>query len=174
MKRLPALAGRVQRKFRPYAKPHGFVPNALELRFFRRCLESGDNDMSLADIKVKTITQAVAVKEADCESKRMAVLGTAWAVEAKDQYQALLEMIVQEELERYTISAKEAAVLQSFLVGCSWEDFEVAKDFDVGAHSHNSRSLAVADLTLNHIEGVKSCLPEEDVDLTSDDFESDG
>ncbi|KAG1724458.1 uncharacterized protein EDB91DRAFT_1087469 [Suillus paluster] len=62
------------------------------------CLESGDNDMSLADIEEgkdilmdslkrlskKTITQAVAANEADCESKRMAVLGMAWVVEAKD------------------------------------------------------------------------------------------
>ncbi|KAG1725230.1 hypothetical protein EDD22DRAFT_961671 [Suillus occidentalis] len=193
MERLPSYAGRAQRKFRPYGKPHGFVPNALELRFFRRCLESGDNDMSLADIQAgkdifedclkrlshKIVAQAVAAKEADCESKRMAVLGTAWAVEAKDRFQVLLEMIVEEEVERYTISSKEATFLRGFLVGCSKEDLEVAKDFAVGAHSHNSRSFAVADLTLSHIEGVnrvKSSSPEQDTvdDLTSDVMQSDG
>ncbi|KAG1893295.1 uncharacterized protein F5891DRAFT_986041 [Suillus fuscotomentosus] len=191
MERLPSLAGRAQRKFRPYGKPHGFVPNALELRFFRRCLESGDNDMSLADIQAgkdilqdclkrlskKALTQAVAAKEADCESKRMAVLGTAWAVEAKDRYQALLEMIVEEEVERYTISSKEATFLRTFLVGCSREDLEVAKDFDVGAHSHNSRSFAVADLTLSHIEGVNTVMsssPEDDFVDEYDAMESNG
>ncbi|KAG1779368.1 hypothetical protein EV702DRAFT_1195331 [Suillus placidus] len=191
MERLPSLAGRAQRKFRPYGKPHGFMPNALELRFFRRCLESGDNDMSLADIQEgkeiiqdclkrlskKIVAQAVAAKEADCESKHMAVLGTAWAVEVKDRYQALLEMIVEEEVERYTISSKEATFLQGFLVGCGREDLEVAKDFNVGAHSHNYRLFTVANLTLSHIESVntvKSSLPEEDTVDDYDVMESDG
>jgi hypothetical protein len=127
------------------------------------------------------ITQAVATKEADCEAKCMAVLGTAWAVEAKDRYQKLLEMIVQEELQRYTIDTKEAAFLRKYLVGCSKEDLKVAKDFDVGAYSHNYRSFAVADLTLNYIEGVKSSLPGEGADgmtmedsASNNDFESDG
>ncbi|KAG1791264.1 uncharacterized protein HD556DRAFT_1445532 [Suillus plorans] len=188
MKRLPSFALHAQKRFKPYEQPHGLVPNALELRFFRRCLESGDNDMSVADVEggksiledclkrlsQTVIAQAVAAKEADCEAKRMAVLGTAWAVEAKNRYQTLLEMIVQEEVETYTIDAKEAAFLRRYLVGRSREDLEVAKDFDVGAYSHNYRSFAIANLTLDHIGDVKSCVPEEDADgvamenLTSD------
>ncbi|KAG1796907.1 hypothetical protein EV424DRAFT_1546788 [Suillus variegatus] len=188
MKRLPSFALHAQKRFKPYEQPHGLVPNALELRFFRRCLESGDNDMSVADVEggksiledclkrlsQTVIAQAVAAKEADCEAKRMAVLGMAWAVEAKDRYQTLLEMIVQEEVETYTIDAKEAAFLRRYLVGRSREDLEVAKDFDVGAYSHNYRSFAIANLTLDHIGDVKSCVPEEDADgvamenLTSD------
>ncbi|KAG1893120.1 uncharacterized protein F5891DRAFT_1196852 [Suillus fuscotomentosus] len=194
MQRLLGFAVRAQIRFKPYEQPHGLVPNALELRFFQRCLKSGDNDMSVADIEggkdilkdclkclsQTLISQAVSAKEADCEAKCMAVLGTAWAVEAKDRYQSLLEMIVEEELERYTIDAKEAAFLRKYLVGHSKEDLEVAKDFDVGAYSHNYRSFAVANSTLSHIGGVKSCLPEGDAssvameDLASNsDFEAD-
>jgi hypothetical protein len=67
------------------------------------------------------------------------------------------------------------------LVGRSKEDLEVAKDFDVGAYSHNYRSFSVANLTLNYIKGVKSSLPGEGAngmtmeDLASNnDFKSDG
>jgi hypothetical protein len=51
IKRLPSFAVRAQKRFRPYQQPHGLVPNALELRFFRRCLEFGNNDLSVADIE---------------------------------------------------------------------------------------------------------------------------
>jgi len=51
MDRLPSIAGRAQKRFRPFEQPHGLLPNALELRFSRRCLESGETDMSLADIQ---------------------------------------------------------------------------------------------------------------------------
>ncbi|KAG2057223.1 hypothetical protein BDR06DRAFT_969434 [Suillus hirtellus] len=145
-----------------------------------QCLKSDDNDMSMVNIQVgkdilqnclkhlskKALAQAVAVKEAD-----------SWAVKAKDQYQALLEMIIEEEVERYTISSKEAIFLQTFLVECSREELEVAKDFDVGAHSHNSRSFTVADLTLSHIEGINtviSSLPEDGLVDDYDAMESNG
>ncbi|KAG2364146.1 hypothetical protein BDR07DRAFT_1459935 [Suillus spraguei] len=65
------------------------------------------------------IAQAVAAKEADCEAKRMAVLGTAWAAEASHRYQTLLEMLVQEEVEKYIIDVEDAAFLRRYLVGHS-------------------------------------------------------
>jgi hypothetical protein len=51
MDHLPSIAGHAQKRFRPFEQPHGFLPNTLELQFSQRCLESGETDMSLADIQ---------------------------------------------------------------------------------------------------------------------------
>lgn len=91
------------------------------------------------------------------------------------------------------IDVEDAAFLRRYLVGHSKEDLEeedlegedlegedleeedleAAKDFDMGAHIHNYRSFAIADLTLDHMEDVKSSLPEEGL-ASDNDFESDG
>lgn len=51
MDRLPSLVGRAKKRFRPFEQPHGLVPNALELRFSQRCLDSGETDISVSDIQ---------------------------------------------------------------------------------------------------------------------------
>jgi hypothetical protein len=51
-KYLSQYVDRAQRKFRPYAKPHGHLPTALELRYVDRVCGKypGESDMSLADV----------------------------------------------------------------------------------------------------------------------------
>lgn len=51
MERLPSLVGHAHKRFRPFEQPHGLMPNALELRFSQRCLDSGETDISLSDIQ---------------------------------------------------------------------------------------------------------------------------
>lgn len=51
-KNLSQFVDHAQRKFRPYGKPHGHLPTALELRFVDRFCGKcpGETDMSLADV----------------------------------------------------------------------------------------------------------------------------
>lgn len=52
-KTLSQYVTRAQRKFKPYDKPHGRLPTALELRFVDRFCGKcpGETDMSLADVQ---------------------------------------------------------------------------------------------------------------------------
>ncbi|KAG1717575.1 hypothetical protein EDB19DRAFT_1839608 [Suillus lakei] len=127
------------------------MPNALELRFSQRCLESGDTDRSLSDIQEHSISkgkdvlrcclkllpktivgQALVAKEADCEHKHLSTLAMIWAAEVKDRDKQLCEMLIEEELTKYAISAAEVSILQKVLVGHSVEELEAAMD------SHNA------------------------------------
>ncbi|KAG1814162.1 hypothetical protein EV424DRAFT_1348879 [Suillus variegatus] len=128
--RLPSIVGRTQKRFKPFEQPHGSLPNTLELRFSQRCLESGETDMSLMDIRESTyqgkdilmhclklmpkkiVGQALIAKEADCEYKHLSALAMAWVAEARAQDKQLHEMLVEDELARYAVSTAEASILQ--------------------------------------------------------------
>lgn len=126
----------------------------------------------------KTIVgQALVAKEADCEHKRLSALAMVWAAEARDRDKQLREMLIEDELAKYAISAAETSVLQKVLVGHSVEELEAATDFCVGAYGHNFRAFTVADLTLDQFEnattsqsGGEASGQTEDV---SSDFEAD-
>ncbi|KAG2335866.1 hypothetical protein BDR05DRAFT_953762 [Suillus weaverae] len=125
MDRLPSIVGCAQKRFRPFEQPHGSLPNTLELWFSQRCLESGETDVSLTDIQEgkdilmhclklmpkKVVDQALVTKEADCEHKHLSALAMAWVVEARAQDKQLHEMLIEDELARYAISAAEATIL---------------------------------------------------------------
>ncbi|KAG2113243.1 hypothetical protein BD769DRAFT_1391689 [Suillus cothurnatus] len=150
MDRLPSIAGHAQ----------------------KRCLESGETDMSLADIQEgkdilacclklmprSIVGQALIAKEADCKYKCLSTLAMAWAAEARAQDKQLHEMLIEEELAKYAVSAVEASILQRVLVGRSVEELDADVDFCVGAYSHDFQSFSVAISTLNQIEGAASCL----------------
>ncbi|KAG1829883.1 hypothetical protein EV424DRAFT_1344033 [Suillus variegatus] len=124
------IVGRAQKRFKPFEQPHGSLPNTLELRFSRRCLESGETDMSLMDIQESTyqgkdilthclklmpkkiVGQALVAKEADCEYKHLSALAMAWVAEARAQDKQLREMLVEDKLARYAVSAAEASILR--------------------------------------------------------------
>ncbi|KAG2124732.1 hypothetical protein BD769DRAFT_1388674 [Suillus cothurnatus] len=143
-------------------------------KFSRRCLESGETDMSLANIQEgkdilahclklmpkNIVGQALIAKEADCEYKRLSSLAMAWAAEARAQDKQVHEMLLEEELAKYAVSATEATILQRVLVGHSVEELNADVDFCIGAYSHDFQSFSVADSTLNQIEGATSCLSE--------------
>ncbi|KAG1822129.1 hypothetical protein EV424DRAFT_1346780 [Suillus variegatus] len=180
MRNLSRLVTRAQRQFKPYDLRQGHTPNAIELRFVHRSLGkySGETDMNLVDVQEgkeiferglrgmsqKTITQAIVAKQATRESMRLRVLTTAWEIESGLQRMKLLECILEQDALEYGRSIAEASHFQRHLVGGNKQELEASVDFNVGVHSHDLASFAVADVQLDHIEGLarKLCLPEED------------
>ncbi|KAG1726170.1 uncharacterized protein EDB91DRAFT_1254429 [Suillus paluster] len=113
----------------------------------------------------------------DCEYKCLSALALVWAAEAKAQDKQLHEMLVEEELAKYAVSAAEASIFRRVLVGRSVEELDADVDFCVGAYSHEFRLFSVADSTLDQIEGVALCLSkskeEPHADSASSDFDID-
>ncbi|KAG2055206.1 hypothetical protein BDR06DRAFT_1007114 [Suillus hirtellus] len=158
----------------------GHAPNAIELHFVHRSLGkyAGETDMNLSDIQEgkeifkrglrgmsqKTITQAIVMKQATCESMRLCVLTTAWEIESNLQCMKLLECILEQNALEYGHSITEASYFQRHLVGGNQQELKASVDFNVGVHSHDLATFAVADIQLDHIEGLAQtlCLPEED------------
>ncbi|KAG1861053.1 hypothetical protein C8R48DRAFT_774328 [Suillus tomentosus] len=180
MRNLSRLVTRAQRQFKPYDPRQGHAPNAIELRFVHRSLGkyAGETDMNLSDVQEgkeiferglrgmsqKTITQAIVAKQATRESMRLRVLTTAWEIESNLQRMKLLECILEQNALEYGRSIAEASYFQRHLVGGNRQELEASVDFNVGVHSHDLATFAVADIQLDHIEGLARtlCLPEED------------
>lgn len=116
----------------------------------------------------KIVGQALVAKEADCEYKHLSALAMAWVAEARAQDKQLREMLVEDELARYAVSAAEASILRRVLIGRSVEELNANLDFCIGAYSHDFWSFSVADSTLNQIEGAASCLSEAEEELHAD------
>ncbi|KAG1901729.1 uncharacterized protein F5891DRAFT_1187190 [Suillus fuscotomentosus] len=176
-KQLSQYVLRAQRKFKPYDKPHGPLPTALELRYVDRFCGKcpGETDMSLADVKAgkdvfergvallskETITQIVVAKRAACESMRLRAMTTAWEIQASSEHSKLLELIFKEEARKFANRAAAVSFME-MLVPQNKQELEASMDFHVGAYSHDLTSLAVGDLQLEQVEGLARNLPEED------------
>jgi hypothetical protein len=121
-------------------------------------------ERGLKGMSHKTIAQAVVAKQATRESMRLRVLTTAWEIESNLQRMKLLECILEQNAVEYAHSIADASYFQRYLAGGNQQDLEASVDFNVGAHSHDLASFAVADGQLDHIEALarKLCLPGED------------
>ncbi|KAG1757985.1 hypothetical protein EDB19DRAFT_1901468 [Suillus lakei] len=173
---------RAKSRFKPYDRRHGHGPNAIELRFFHKSVGkcSGETDMALADVQAgkelferglqgmsgKVAAQAVVAMQATRESKRLRVLTTAWEIESSVQRTKLLEMMLEQDALEFVRSDAEASYFKKLLVGRTSKDLNVDIDFNIGAYSCDVTSFVVADVQLDHIEGLARslCQPEEDDD----------
>ncbi|KAG2055068.1 hypothetical protein BDR06DRAFT_971153 [Suillus hirtellus] len=180
MRNLSRLVTHAQRQFKPYDLRQGHAPNAIELCFVHRSLGkyAGETDMNLSNVQEgkeiferglrgmsqKTITQAIVAKQATRESMCLRVLTTAWEIESNLQHMKLFECILEQNALEYGRSIAEASYFQRHLVGGNWQELEASVDFNVGMHSHDLATFTVADIQLDHIEGLAQmlCLPEED------------
>ncbi|KIK32298.1 hypothetical protein CY34DRAFT_19146, partial [Suillus luteus UH-Slu-Lm8-n1] len=169
-KNLSQFVDRAQRKFRPYGKPHGHLPTALELRFVDRFCGKcpGETDMSLADVHAgkevfergaallskETISQIIIAKRAACESMRLRAMTTAWEIQASSEHSKLLELIFEEEAGKFADRAAAVTFMESLAIPLNKQELESAMDFNIGAYSHDLTSLAVGDLQLEVIEDL--------------------
>ncbi|KAG1852319.1 hypothetical protein C8R48DRAFT_676169 [Suillus tomentosus] len=197
-KQLSQYVLRAQRKFKPYEKPNGRLPTALELRYVDRFCGKylSETDMSLADVKAgkdvfergaallskETIAQIIVAKRAACESMRLRAMTTAWEIQASSEHSKLLELIFKEEAKKFADRAAAVSFVET-LVPHGKEELEAAIDFHIGAYSHDLTSLAVGDLQLDQVEDLARKLPEEDMsdlvhdvekNLSESESESDG
>lgn len=98
------------------------------------------------------------------ESMRLCVLTMAWEIESSLQCMKLLECILEQNAVEYAHSIAEVSYFQRHLVGGSQQDLEASVDFHIGMHNRELTSFTVADVQLDHIEGLaqKLCLAKED------------
>ncbi|KAG1834944.1 hypothetical protein DFJ58DRAFT_847534 [Suillus subalutaceus] len=176
-KQLSKYVVRAQQKFKPYEKPHGRFPTALELRYVDRFCRKypGETDMSLADVKAgkdvfergvallsqETIDQIVIAKRAACESMRLHAMTTAWEIQASSEHSKLLELIFKDEARKFANCAAAVSFVET-LVPQDKQELEAVMDFQVGTYSHDLTSLAVGDLQLEQVEDLACNLPKKD------------
>ncbi|KAG1859114.1 hypothetical protein C8R48DRAFT_674099 [Suillus tomentosus] len=183
-KQLSRYVLRAQRQFTPYGKPHGRLPNALELRYADRFCGRypGETDLSLADVQAgkdvlergvallskETLAQIIVAKRAACESMRLRAMTTAWEIQASSEHSKLLELIFKDEAKKFADRAAAVSFMET-LVSQNKQELESTIDFHVGAYSHDLTSLAVGDLQLEQIEDLARNLPEKGKSHHDDD-----
>ena len=109
----------------------------------------------------KAMHQALEAREADCESKHLWALSTAWEIEASDRHKQFLLTLHKEEMEHFNWTADEVSFFEKVVERCSMKECEDNLDFNIGAYIQDLKTLSVVDECIDQLElAISHCKGE--------------
>lgn len=106
-------------------------------------------------LSAEAIAQAVVVKQADVEWRRLRALATAWEIHALEQHQRFLLMTLEDDGETYAAANAESLTTSlKEILSSTTEELQNRIDFCVAAYGPDAMSFAIGDKQLDLVEDI--------------------